>query len=229
MDAKVEQSMHEYYSERASEYEEMYTRGRGPASVPDPNAYKSEVKALSGIVQRRCFGRLIDIACGTAFWLPYYASQCSHIVLLDQSREMLAEAQKKVTAIGIEGQTSITCGDFLSQELAPASFDCALVGFFLSHLTEAQEQVFFEKLATILKPGGEFLILDSAWGEERAKTRQKEGTQERLLNDGRRFDVYKRYFDKKDIASMEKEHNLKASIEHFGRVFLAVSAAFRTG
>ena len=131
--------------------------------------------------------------------------------------------------MGLKSQTSIVLSDIFDQELGRASFDSALIGFFLSHLTDMQERVFFAKLRSILKPTGRFLILDSVWSEERAKTRQKQGIQERFLNDGRRFEIYKKYLDQDDIILMEKKHDLNANIEHLGRVFLAVSGTFRVG
>ena len=42
-------------------------------------------------------------------------------------------------------------------------------------------------------------------------------------------EIYKKYLDQDDITSMEKKHDLNANIEHLGRVFLAVSGAFRVG
>ena len=71
-----------------------------------------------------------------------------------------------------------------------------------------------------------FIFLDSVWSDERAKTRQKAGMQERFLNDGRRFEIYKRYFDREDILYMEEKHDLTLEVLHYGRVFLAVLGRF---
>lgn len=229
MDANLKQSMFAYYDERAPEFEEIYMLGKGPASISDPDAYKAEVKTLSAIVAKTCAGNLIDIACGTAFWLPHYAAQCSHITLLDQSEAMLSESRKTVEFLGLEYKSSFISGDILNYKLDCSPFDCALIGFFISHLTDKQEQRFFQKLKSILKPHGKFLILDSVWNEARAKTRKQEGTQERVLNDGRRFQIYKKYFDKSDILSMQTKHRINLTIEHFGKVFLTLAGTFRKG
>jgi hypothetical protein len=100
-----------------------------------------------------------------------------------------------------------------------------LVGFFLSHLTEAQERILFDALRTLLSPGGRFLILDSAWSPERAKSNRKVGHQTRRLNDGRSFEIYKRYCDRDDILSWTQKHDVELCIEHFGLAFYAVSGA----
>ncbi len=73
----------QYYDGRANEYDELY-EGKGPA-FPDPEAYKDDVKRIREIAHDFGRGHLIDIACGTGFWLPYYASNCAEITLVDQS------------------------------------------------------------------------------------------------------------------------------------------------
>lgn len=46
------------------------------------------------------------------------------------------------------------------------------------------------------------------------------------MNDGRRFDIYKRYFDKSDFRVMEGKYGLNQSILHAGRAFFAVTGGF---
>ena len=227
MNSDTKTSMFEYYNERAKEYEELYILGAGPASIPDPEAYKAEVNILAGIAGEFCHGSVIDIACGTGFWLPYYASQCSHITLLDQSPKMLFECERKITSLDIRDKCTSLEGDFLEYQFDSSKFDFALVGFFISHLNKEEERAFFEKLRTILKTDGKFLIFDSTWNEERAKTREKQGKHQRKLNDGRTFDIYKRYFDESVIKLMAKKHRLCLSLEYMGRVFVAALGEFK--
>ena len=145
-----------YYNERAPEYEEAYTLGTGTASLQDPEVFKAEARVLEGIVARVAHGSLLDLACGTAYWLPHYAANCSRITMFDQSERMLAEARAKASGFGILDRCDFVQGDFFAHDLAPDSHDTALVGFFLSHLTDAQERVLFELLRTVLHVGGDF-------------------------------------------------------------------------
>ncbi len=115
------------------------------------------------------------------------------------------------------------------EQLDPGQFDCALIGFLLSHLTSQQEIVVFQKLKSLLKPAGHFLVLDSAWNKARAETRQKEGMQWRTLNDGRQFQIYKKYFDKNDFSCMQDKHGVQFVIEHVGRAFIAARGELRKG
>ena len=101
MDAHLRRSMFRYYDERASEYEDAYVLGTGTASIPDCDVFRNEAKLLTGIVERFARGRLVDLACGTGYWLPFYAERCTSITLIDQSARMLDECRKKVAALGM--------------------------------------------------------------------------------------------------------------------------------
>ena len=226
MDVDLRRRMLDYYNERAPEYEEAYTLGTGTASLPDPSAFKTEANQLAGIVERFAHGRLIDLACGTAYWLPHYARQCSSITLFDQSEKMLQECRKKVHDLGIVERCSLLQGDFFNCEFGPAAHDCALVGFFLSHLTESQERMLFDALRKMLTPSGRFLILDSAWSTQRAGFNAKVERQQRRLNDGTPFEIYKRYCDREDISAWANKYHAVIGIEHFETAFYAVSGSF---
>jgi ubiquinone/menaquinone biosynthesis C-methylase UbiE len=228
MDFDLRRRMLDYYNERAPEYEEAYTLGTGTASMPDPNAFRTEANQLAGIVERFAHGRLIDLACGTAYWLPHYARQCPSITLFDQSEKMLQECSKKVHDLGIVECCSLLQGDFFNYEFGAGAHDCALVGFFLSHLTELQERTLFDALRKMLTPSGRFLILDSAWSTQRAKFNAKVGRQQRRLKNGTPFEIYKRYCDREDIAAWANKYDAIIGIEHFETAFYAVSGSFNS-
>ena len=212
-----------YYDARASEYEEAYTLGTGTSSIRDPGVFTSESRTLASIVGRRLSGRIIDIACGTGFWLPAYAAACSRVTLFDQSEKMLDECRKKLALHGLAERGVLLQGDVVEHEFEAAGYDAALVGFLLSHLTEPEEARLFNALKKMLTASGRFLILESAWTPERAKVNRKTERQERRLNDGSRFEIYKRYFDEEDVREWGRRYQVSLEIEHFGAAFVAVS------
>jgi ubiquinone/menaquinone biosynthesis C-methylase UbiE len=215
-----------YYDERAPEYEEAFTLGTGTASIREPELFKAEARLLAGVVAEIMRGRTMDLACGTAFWLPHYGRNCSRITLFDQSARMLAEARVKANQLGILDRCLFRQGDFFEQAFDGEAYDTVLVGFFLSHLSEAQESVLFDVLRTILAPAGRFLILDSAWSAARATVNAKVERQERRLNDGTAFEIYKRYCDRDDISRWARQYDVRLRIEQFGPAFYAVSGSF---
>jgi putative acetyltransferase len=227
MDRRLRQLMLAYYDERAPEYEEAYTLGTGTASIPDPEVFKADARVLEGVVGREVRGRAIDLACGTAYWLPFYAANCSHVTLFDQSDRMLGEARLKASVHGVLERCDFVRGNFFEHEFPSRSDDTALIGFFLSHLTEEQEAFLFHTLRSVLNPEGRFLILDSAWSRERAMFNRKVERQARKLNDGTPFEIYKRYCDRGDISRWARAHGAELRVEHFGPAFFAVSGVFR--
>jgi demethylmenaquinone methyltransferase/2-methoxy-6-polyprenyl-1,4-benzoquinol methylase len=226
MDADLRQSMHRYYDERASEYEEAYVLGTGTASIPDPDVFRREASLLTGLAARLVRGRIIDLACGTGYWLPHYAAQCSSITLFDQSARMLDGCRTKVASLGIADRTAIVQGDVFGYAFGEHVYDTALVGFLISHLSEDEERRLFELLHRMLDSSGRFVIFDSAYSPERARFNAKVERQERRLNDGARFEVYKRYCDRQDVARWADSYGADLAIEHYGTAFVAVSGRF---
>jgi ubiquinone/menaquinone biosynthesis C-methylase UbiE len=201
MSEEIEQEMRSYYDERAGEYDQIYV-GRGPAIRQHAGQYVEDVGEISVMVAGFGRGHLIDIACGTGFWSGHYGQNCDEITFLDQSEAMLAECQVRVESIGLTDRSHFIRGDFFDTELRTRVFDCALVGFLLSHLTREREEVFFEKFDRILEPSAQAMIIDGSWSEKRQKHQRKESVQERTLDDGRKFRAYKRYFDRSDIDAI---------------------------
>jgi len=211
-----------YYNERAAEYDEIY-EGKGPA-IPGSEAYKKDVAEIIKIAAFFGAGHLLDIGCGTGFWLPHYAPNCSKIMLMDQAEKMLSECGSKIKALELGNKCRLVQADFFKYNFGSSRFDSAVAGFFISHLTAEQERAFFAKLKKILKPNARILIIDSAWSETRKPHRKKEGIQKRTLNNGRTFTIYKRYFDMTDLKAILKMHHFKPELIYYGNVFLCMSA-----
>ena len=224
---KFKQDMISYYDERAKEYDEVYL-GKGP-SIPNPLAYKNDVEKIKEIVIRFGKGHLIDIGGGTGFWLPYYEQNCSKITLLDRSEKMLSECRRRISGLGLENKCHFIQGDFFKVKMGDSIFDSANAGFFISHLSLDEEEYFFKKLKRILKKDAKVMIIDSAWSKKRKQYRKKEGMQERVLNDGRKFTIYKRYFDRGDIEKMFKEYLFKLESLYMGDMFLVAVGENQVG
>ncbi len=219
------QGLYRYYDERAEEYDEFYSGG-GPASIRDPEAYREEVRQIAALLPDYIAGKHIDLACGTGFWIPCYHEKCSQITLIDQSEQMLRQCSLRAERLGISNKIQTIRGDVFHYPLLNNRYDSALIGFLISHLNDAEENRFLKILREILRPNGRFVIIDSVWTDERGAERSRDGLQKRRLNDGREYEIYKRYFTKKDFEDMAKEHQMNLSVVQEGRVFITAAGTF---
>jgi ubiquinone/menaquinone biosynthesis C-methylase UbiE len=221
MEPSVKTNMLEYYDVHANDYDRVYSGQFHGSELVGADAYPEDTAALQRVIQRSCTGTLLDIPCGTAFWLPSYAAGVERAVLIDQSERMLEKARSRAGALGVDDKCTFLQGDVLRHAWEPEEFDTMLVGFFLSHTDAAHEAAFFGQVRRGLKRGGSVVILDSIWNARRAEVIPKESIVSRTSKDGRRFDVYKRYFDGSDIVEMSQRYGFQASVLHAGRAFIA--------
>lgn len=140
MDKQLERERLAYYDERAGEFDQVY-EGKEPAIQRYSDQHVSDVAEIVEIVAGFGNGHLVDIACGTGFWAPYYARNCRRITFLDHSERMLSECRNRVARLGLANVARFVHGDFFDAPLEPSTYDCAMVGFLLSHLTSEQEGV----------------------------------------------------------------------------------------
>jgi ubiquinone/menaquinone biosynthesis C-methylase UbiE len=226
MDNPTNQELFQYYNERASEYEEFYY-GRFPTPRLEPDIYLKDREPIESLVGNYISGKCVDIACGTSYWLPFYYKDCTGITLIDQSENMLEESRKKIERLGIHRKTTVIQSDVFNRSIADGSFDCALIGFLISHFDDSQLAAFMEKLKTFLKPGGSFVIIDSNWGDMNQSMRLvKAGIDERQLFDGRKYNIYKRFFAKSDLQHLCATYGIKLEIPYWGGVFFMAAGSF---
>ena len=175
--------MKAYYDRRAPEYDDWY-RGVGLYADRDRPGWHDEVDALGRALASLPPARTLDVACGTGFLTRYLPGD---VVGLDQSESMLEEARRQ--APGAE----FVHGDALSLPFEDGSFGRVFTGHFYGHLDGGDRERF---LAEARRLAPELVVVDSALREDV----EPEERQERTLNDGSRWEVYKRYFEPDDLA-----------------------------
>jgi SAM-dependent methyltransferase len=173
-----------YYDERAAEYDEWY-EGVGRFAERDRPGWSGEVEALVELVRALPVARTLDVACGSGFLTRHLRGV---VVGLDQSPSMVALAQSRLP----EGVAIV--GDALDLPFADGAFDRVLTGHFYGHLPPQERAAF---LAQARRVAGRLLVIDSALHPGV----QPEQWQERVLNNGSRHRVYKRYLTGGQLAS----------------------------
>jgi ubiquinone/menaquinone biosynthesis C-methylase UbiE len=190
-----------YYERRAPEYDEWY-QGLGRFDGLDRPRWDEEVRELERVVAALSPARTLDVACGTGFLTQHLRGE---VVGLDQSASMLAIAQPRVP-----GATFVR-GNALQLPFDDGSFERVFTGHFYGHL-EAPDRERFLVEARRVAP--ELVVVDAAVRPDRGP----EEWQERVLNDGSRWKVYKRYFTGTALA----EELGGGRLLHEGRWFVVV-------
>ncbi|HEY7018259.1 MAG TPA: class I SAM-dependent methyltransferase [Gaiellaceae bacterium] len=175
--------MKAYYERRAAEYDDWY-RGVGLYAERDRPGWEAEVDALNSALAGLPPARTLDVACGTGFLTRRLPGE---VVGLDQSPAMLEEARRQAP------EATFVQGDALELPFEDGSFGRVFTGHFYGHLEDGDRERFVRE-ARRLAP--ELVVVDSALRPDV----EPEEHQERILNDGSRWEVYKRYFEPEGLA-----------------------------
>jgi ubiquinone/menaquinone biosynthesis C-methylase UbiE len=167
-----------YYDRRAPEYDDWW-RGAGLFAERDRPGWEDEVEALCRAIAALEPARTLDVACGTGFLTRHLRGE---VVGLDQSASMLEEARREAP------DARFVQGDALPLPFDAAAFDRVFTGHFYGHLDPRQRTCFVTEARRVAP---ELVIVDSALRGDV----DREEHQERVLNDGSRWEVYKRYFE----------------------------------
>jgi ubiquinone/menaquinone biosynthesis C-methylase UbiE len=173
-----------YYDRRAPEYDEWYL-GLGRFDGLERPHWNHDLRSLERTVAALPPARTLDVACGTGFLTRHLRGE---IVGLDQSAGMLAIARDRMPAASFVEADALTGLPF-----PDASFDRVFTGHFYGHL---EPDVRARFLADARRLAREVVVVDAAVRPDC----ELEERQERVLNDGSRWTVYKRYFTGEELA-----------------------------
>jgi ubiquinone/menaquinone biosynthesis C-methylase UbiE len=191
-----------YYDARAPEYDEWYL-GTGSFAARERPGWDDAVARLVAAVGALPPAKTLDVACGTGFLTRHLRGE---VTGLDQSVRMLERARERAPDV------TFARGDALTLPFPDAAFDRVFTGHFYGHLDE-DERVRF--LAEARRVAPELVVVDSAVREDRPL----EAIEERVLSDGSRWEVLKRFFTAEQLAA-----ELGGEVVHENRYFVMVRA-----
>jgi len=167
----------EYYEARAPEYDDWWLCA-GLFEEQERPEWHEEVVQLLGTIASLPRMRTLDVACGTGFLTRHLHGE---IVGLDQSPAMLQIATARAPfATFVEG-------DALDLPFDDNTFGRVFTSHFYGHLERPERERFLRQARRIAP---ELVVVDAALREDV----EPEQWQERILNDGSSWLVYKRYF-----------------------------------
>jgi ubiquinone/menaquinone biosynthesis C-methylase UbiE len=149
--------------------------------------------------------RTLDVACGTGYLTQHLRGS---VTGLDQSSSMVEIAADRIPA------GRFVVADALPLPFADGEFERLFTGHFYGHLEKAAR---LEFLSEARRVAGELVVADTALQPDHEPVEW----QERVLNDGSSYQVYKRYFTGEGLA----DELGGGEVLHAGPWFVVVRAA----
>jgi len=193
-----------YYDRRAREYDDWWL-GTGLFADRERPGWHAETEALVATIAALAPALTVDVACGTGFLTRHLPGE---VVGLDQSENMLAVAQEQVPA------AQFVQGDALALPFPNDSFERVFASYFYCHLEQDDRQQFLTEARRVAP---ELVVVASRWDEDQPRERREE----RILNDGSRWEVFKRVFEPEQLA----DELGGGDVLFAGRWFVAVRSA----
>jgi demethylmenaquinone methyltransferase/2-methoxy-6-polyprenyl-1,4-benzoquinol methylase len=192
-----------YYDQRAREYDDWYL-GRGLFAERERPGWHGELVRLQGVIAELPAVRTLDVACGTGFLTRHLHGG---VTALDQSPAMCAIAGERCP------DAEVVNAEALPLPFGDREFDRVFTGHFYGHLGPGERELF---VAEARRVAPELVVVDSALRDGV----EPEEWQQRVLNDGSRHAVYKRFFTGDGLA----EELGGAEVLLDGRWFVVVRA-----
>jgi ubiquinone/menaquinone biosynthesis C-methylase UbiE len=172
-----------YYHARAPEYDDWW-QAKGHYSFLTED-WMVERDAAFGAIRTLAPARTLDVGCGTGFVTRLLPGE---VVAIDQSPAMVEIARTQAQ------NAEHVVGDGLALPFPDASFERVFTSHFYGHLEEPDRAVFLSEARRVAP---ELVVFDAGLhgGEERAEW------QVRVLDNGSRWKVYKRFFTGDSLAA----------------------------
>ena len=180
-------AMRDYYAQRAAYYERVY----------DKPERQADLRAMEAAMAAPFKGRrVLEVACGTGWWTPHGARDCTSWLATDINPQTLALARAKPLP---EGKVRFASVDaYTLAELNGQTFDAAFTGCWWSHVPLQRLPAWLELLHSHLAPGARVVMLDNSFVQTSSTplTRHDDdgnSYQNRTLDDGSVHEVLKNF------------------------------------
>ncbi len=134
------------------------------------------------------------MACGTGIWTQELLNIGKQITAIDASQEMIEINRQKLNARNVEYRQL----DLFSWQ-PDKQYGLVFFSFWLSHIPRTEVDEFLRKVYNSVLPGRKVLIIDSCFeitssAKDHPFQDKNEIYQQRKLNDGREFQIFKIYY-----------------------------------
>jgi ubiquinone/menaquinone biosynthesis C-methylase UbiE len=208
----------EYYNARAAEYDEWWMReGRYDRGATENSIWFTEQEEVrSAFAALDWGGDVLELAGGTGIWTEWLASRARQITILDGSLEMIAVNSVRLEAGGFRSKAAYRQVDLFTWQ-PERQYDGLFMGYFLSHVPADRRESFLATVASALRPGGVLGLIDGRRDARSTSPDQPPPGPEsdvtmRRLNDGRTFQIVKRFDEPESLAAELDHHGIDAEV-----------------
>ena len=206
----------DYYRARALEYDKWWLREGRFDRGPEANArWFAETTELERVLERFApRGDVLELACGTGLWTRHLVQHAGSVTAVDAAPEVLAINRARVHDDSVLVRyVEADLFDWTPED----RYDACVFAFWLSHVPEDRFAAFWEMVAGALKPGGRVLFIDSARTErstaaDHVLPSDGDDTMTRRLDDGREFQIVKRFYDPERLEERLAELGWQADV-----------------
>jgi SAM-dependent methyltransferase/protein tyrosine phosphatase (PTP) superfamily phosphohydrolase (DUF442 family) len=194
-------AMADYYAQRAAIYERVYHKPERQADLRAIEAW------LPAVFANR---RVLEVACGTGWWTPHAARDCTHWLATDLEPATMAIARTKTMPRDARGCSKIDFAIADAYDLASTlgtrrpgasiehRFDAGFTGCWWSHVPLPRLRPWLDQFHAVLEPGARVVMLDNAFvqtSNHPIHRRDTDGNtyQLRTLDDGTTHEVVKNF------------------------------------
>jgi demethylmenaquinone methyltransferase/2-methoxy-6-polyprenyl-1,4-benzoquinol methylase len=208
--------MQTYYRQRAGEYDEWWLRrGRYDRGAESNAGWFADVAEAQAAFDAAGFaGNVLELAPGTGNWTERLARVATHVTALDASPEMIALNGARLAEQGLAGKVTFRETDLFAWQPERA-YDGVFFGFWLTHVPQARLDAFLANVAAALRPGGLLGIVDSrreptSTAPDQPLPAEGDDIMTRKLNDGRAYQIVKRFFEPAELDAQLARHGIVA-------------------
>lgn len=191
----MQESLVQYYAERAPEFEAVY-------ELPERQENLAQLRKLlrCDIAQQD----LLEVACGTGYWTTHMAPVANSITACDINEEVLQLARAKKFP---RRNVSFQVADAYNLPNFPLKYEAGVATFWWSHIPRERLVPFLQHFHSRLKKGARVVFMDNTYVEGNstaiARTDDNGNTfQTRTLSNGNTFEVLKNYPSRDEVRSI---------------------------